>query len=224
MRPFRTALALSVSALMFGCARSPVESFGMMGFRGQRVVFVSDSAEVSFKDESPALQEVRVLPVDGSPEVLLRQAAGQGLYEWGATCQSQFVPKRVTWDPRMGLSRASDGWNVGDAPYLLAYTRATGTDYIVILNKVMVKRGQVRHPGEASARKTFFSEASLDISVIDAKQGKRVWRSPAQSRYETQDSIPRMVPKALELAVDNFYAALPQVHRWGCRDLVDRFK
>jgi hypothetical protein len=223
MRQARLVLAISTSAILFGCARSPVESFGLIGFRGQRVVFVSDSADAAVKEESPSLQDLPLFPLEGSPEVVLRQATGQGLYEWGASCQSQYIPKRVSWDPRMGLSHASDGWNVGDAPYLLAYTKSTNTDYIVVLNKVQVKRGQVRHPGEASLRKTFFAEVGLDLSVIDAKEGRRVYRSPASGRFESSDSLSRLVPRAMELAIDNFFTALPQVHRWGCRELVDRF-
>jgi hypothetical protein len=60
--------------------------------------------------------------------------------------------------------------------------------------------------------------------VIDAKEGNRVWRSPADGRAESSGSPESLVPKAMDLAVDNFFAALPEVHRWGCRDIVDRFK
>jgi hypothetical protein len=124
----------------------------------------------------------------------------------------------------MGLSHAKDGWNVGDPAVLRGYTRATNTDYIVVLNKVALRRGQLARPDEGYAVRPFFADISLDISVIDAKEGKRVWRSPAQGRVESTDSLSRLVPKAIDLAVDNFFAALPQVHRWGCRDLVERFK
>ena len=224
MRRICTTVLATTVAFLSGCARSPAESFGMVGFRGQRVVFVSDSSEISIKEEAPPLLETPLFPKDGSPEILVRQAAGQALYEWGATCRSQFVPKRVSWDPRMGLSKASDGWNVGDPAYLLAYTKSTNTDYIVVLNKVSVKRSQVKQPGIALAKRPLYAEVSLDISVIDAKDGKRVWRSPAVGRFDSNDSLARLVPKALELAVDNFYSSLPQVHRWGCQELVDRFK
>jgi hypothetical protein len=207
-----------------GCARSPAESFGMIGFKDMRVVFVSDSADVLIREESPRLLELAILPGSDVPETLVRTAAGQGLYTWGASCGSQFRPKRVTWDARMGLSHAKDGWNVGDAAVLRSYTRATNTDYIVVLNKVTLRRGQLARPDAGATIRSSFADVSLDISVIDAKEGKRVWRSPAQGRTESTDSLSRLAPKALDLAVDNFFAALPQVHRWGCRDLVDRFK
>lgn len=218
------AIPVAVSALGAGCARSPAESFGMVGFKDMRVVFVSDSSEVAIREASPKFLDAAILPGSGAPETLLRTAAGQDLYNWGANCGSQFQPKRVTWDPRMGLSRAKDGWNVGDAAVLRSYTRATNTDYIVVLNKVAVRRGQLARPDEGSTVRPFFAEVSLDISVIDAKEGNRVWRSPAQGRTQSTDSLSPLVSKALDLAADNFFASLPQVHRWGCRDFVDRFK
>jgi hypothetical protein len=211
-----------MGVLPTGCARSPAESFGMIGFRGMRVVFVSDSSQVAMRDDSPSLLDVPYVPGSGVPETLVRVAAGHSLYVWGADCGSQFAPKRVTWDPRMGLSHASDGWNVGDVAVLRGYARATNTDYIVVLNRVSVRRGQAE-VGERLAGKLPFAEVSLDISVIDAKEGNRVWRSPAQGRAESSSSPESLVPKAMDLAVDNFFAALPEVHRWGCRDIVDRF-
>ena len=225
MRRIPSSFSVALAALVAGCARSPVESFGMIGFRGMRVVFVSDSSEVQIRDESPKLQGVPVVPSPGSPDLLVRAAASQDLYGWGVDCGSEYIAKRVGWDPRMGLSHASDGWNVGDAPALRAYTRSTNTDYIVVLNRVLVRRGQLPHRvGDESPAKVSYAEVSLDISVIDAKIGRRVWRSPALGRAESLDNLSGMVPKALELAVDNFYAALPEVHRWGCKDIVDRFK
>lgn len=225
MRRIPSILFVALAVLVGGCARSPVESFGMIGFRGMRVIFVSDSSDIQIRDESPRFQSVAAIPHPGSPEFLVRSATGQDLYGWGVNCGSEYVSKRVGWDPRMGLSHASDGWNVGDAPALRAYTRSTNTDYIVVLNRVIVRRGQVPHrPGDESPAKVYFTDVSLDISVIDAKIGRRVWRSPAQGRAETTDKLSELVPKALDLAVDNFYAALPQVHRWGCKDIVDRFK
>ena len=213
---------LAMGVLPTGCARSPAESFGMIGFRGMRVVFVSDSSQVAMRDDSPSILDVPYVPGSGVPETLVRVAAGHSLYVWGADCGSQFAPKRVTWDPRMGLSHASDGWNVGDVAVLRGYARATNTDYIVVLNRVSVRRGQAE-VGERLAGKLPFAEVSLDISVIDAKEGNRVWRSPAQGRAESSSSPESLVPKAMDLAVDNFFAALPEVHRWGCRDIVDRF-
>jgi len=219
-----SACLVVAAAIVSGCARSPAESFGMIGFKDMRVVFVSDSADVVIREESPKLMEQAVLPGSEVPETLVRSAAGNDLYSWGANCGSQYSPKRVTLDPRMGLSHAVDGWNVGDAAVLRNYTRATNTDYIVVLNKVTVRRGQSAHPEEGFSVRPSFADVSLDISVIDAKEGKRVWRSPAQGRTQSLDSLSRLVPNALDLAVDNFFAALPQVHRWGCRDLVERFK
>ncbi|HXP89522.1 MAG TPA: DUF4136 domain-containing protein [Fibrobacteria bacterium] len=219
---FTVAAVLAAGVVMTGCARSPAESFGMIGFRGMRVVFVSDSSQVAMRDDSPAFLDVPYVPGSGVPETLVRVAAGHSLYVWGADCGSQFAPKRVSWDPRMGLSHASDGWNVGDVAVLRGYARATNTDYIVVLNRVGVRRG-VAEVGERPSGKLPFAEVSLDISVIDAKEGNRVWRSPAQGRAESSSAPESLVPKAMDLAVDNFFAALPEVHRWGCRDIVDRF-
>jgi len=218
------AILVTLATVPSGCARSPAESFGMIGFKDMRVVFVSDSAEVVIREESPKLMEMAILPGSDVPETLVRSAAGQDLYAWGTNCGSAFRPKRVGLDPRMGLSHAKDGWNVGDAAVLRGYTRATNTDYIVVLNKVSLRRGQLSRPDEGSTVRPSYADATLDISVIDAKEGKRVWRSPAQGRTQSTDSLSRLVPKALDLAADNFFAALPQVHRWGCRDFVERFK
>lgn len=224
MRRISLILPAAMAILATGCARSPVESFGLIGFRGMRVIFVSDSSDVQVHDESANFQSTPVIPEPGSPDILLRNAASQGLYNWGANCGSQYFPKRVGWDPRMGLSHATDGWNVADPAVLRNYTRATKTDYIVVLNRVVVRRGQISHAGQGVAGRLSFVEVSLDISVIDAKLGRRVWRSPAVGRTESVDKLTGLVPQALELAIDNFYAALPQVHRWGCKDIVDRFK
>jgi hypothetical protein len=226
MRRFSSALlACTAFALIAsGCARSPAESFNTIGFRGMRVVFVSDSAEVIIKDQSERTRKVSPMPRTSAPEVAIRQAVGNSLYSWGDGCGSQYIPKRVTWDPRMGLTHATDGWNVGDAAVLRSYTRTTNTDYIVVLNRVNVRRGDVAKPGEGTKAKLSFTDVALDISIIDAKAGKRVWRSPAQSRTEATDSLETMVPQALELAVDNFFVSLPEVRRWGCRTVSERFQ
>ena len=131
----------AISALATGCSRSPAESFNTIGFRGMRVVFVSDSADVVIKDLSERVQKVAAMPRSNAPEVAIRQTVGNALYTWGDGCGSQYIPKRVSWDPRMGLAHATDGWNVGDAAVLRSYTRTTNTDYIVVLNRVNVRRG-----------------------------------------------------------------------------------
>ena len=224
MRRISSALLASSAAALVvsGCARSPAESFNTIGFRGMRIAFVSDSAEIIIKDQSERTRKVAPMPRTAAPEVAIRQAVGNSLYSWGEGCGSQYIPKRVTWDPRMGLTHATDGWNVGDAAVLRSYTRATNTDYIVVLNRVNVRRGDVGKAGEAA--KLSFTDVALDISIIDAKAGKRVWRSPAQSRTEAADSLESMVPHALELAVDNFFVSLPEVRRWGCRTVSERFQ
>ncbi len=224
MRRISSALLASSAAALVvsGCARSPAESFNTIGFRGMRIAFVSDSAEIIIKDQSERTRKVAPMPRTAAPEVAIRQAVGNSLYSWGEGCGSQYIPKRVTWDPRMGLTHATDGWNVGDAAVLRSYTRATNTDYIVVLNRVNVRRGDVGKAGEAA--KLSFTDVALDISIIDAKAGKRVWRSPAQSRTEAADSLESMVPQALELAVDNFFVSLPEVRRWGCRTVSERFQ
>jgi hypothetical protein len=189
-----------------------------------RVVFVSDSADVIIKDQSERTRNVSPMPRTSAPELAIRQAVGNALYTWGDGCGSQYIPKRVTWDPRMGLTHATDGWNVGDAAVLRSYTRTTNTDYIVVLNRVNVRRGDVAKAGDGVKTKLSFTDVALDISIIDAKAGKRVWRSPAQSRTEATDSLETMVPQALDLAVDNFFVSLPEVRRWGCRTVSERFQ
>ena len=226
MRRISPALLACTAAAIFstGCSRSPVESFSSIGFRGMRVVFVSDSADVNIKDLSERVRKVAAMPRTAAPEVAIRQSVGANLYSWGEHCGSQYVPKRVTWDPRMGLSHATDGWNVGDAAVLRSYTRTTNTDYIVVLNRVSVRRGDVAKAGDGATSKLSFSDVALDISIIDARTAKRVWRSPAQARTEATDSLEQMVPQALDLAVDNFFVSLPEVRRWGCRNVGDRFQ
>lgn len=226
MRRFPSALLAiaAISAIAAGCSRSPAESFNTIGFRGMRVVFVSDSADVNIKDLSERVRQVAVMPRSTAPEVAIRQTVGDALYGWGEGCGSQFIAKRVTWDPRMGLAHATDGWNVGDPAVLRSYTRTTNTDYIVLLNKVNVRRGDVAKAGDGVRSKLSYSDVSLDLSIIDAKAAKRVWRSPAQARTEATDSLESMVPHALELAVDNFFVSLPEVRRWGCNTVGERFK
>lgn len=189
-----------------------------------RVVFVSDSADINVKDLSERVRNVSAMPRTTAPEVAIRQAVGNALYAWGENCGSQYIPKRVTWDPRMGLAHATDGWNVGDAAVLRSYIRTTNTDYIVVLNRVNVRRGDVAKAGDLNPSKLSYSDVALDISIIDAKGAKRVWRSPAQARTEAADSLELMVPQALDLAVDNFFVSLPEVRRWGCRTVGDRFQ
>ncbi|MEN9307711.1 MAG: hypothetical protein RL173_1643 [Fibrobacterota bacterium] len=226
MRRISSALlACSTLALIAtGCSRSPAESFTSIGFRGMRVVFVSDSADVNIKDLSERVQKVPAMPRTSAPEVAIRQIVGNSLYGWGEDCGSHYIAKRVTWDPRMGLAHATDGWNVGDAAVLRSYIRTTNTDYIVVLNKVSVRRGDVAKTGDGNNAKLSFADVSLDLSIIDAKTAKRVWRSPAQARTEASDSLEQMVPQALDLAVDNFFVSLPEVRRWGCRNVGDRFQ
>lgn len=218
------AIAGALVSSFTGCARSPVESFKVLGFRGMRVIYVFDSADVEVKDRAPRFANVDVIRGQESPEVGVRSFTGQGLYAWGANCGAKFTPKRGSWDSRMGLSHASDGWNVGDVQVMRNYSRAVNVDYLVVLNRVAVTRGNVVQSGEQVKGTLGYSDVTLDISIIDTRDGKRVWRSLAQGRSEALDSLHRLTPKALEMAVDNFYASLPYVQRWECADLADRFK
>ena len=224
MRRFMLSSIALAGLFLAGCARSPAESFGMVGFRGMRVVFVSDSADVTIRDEAPRFAGIPVLPRPESPEVGIRMEVGQRLYAWGAACGSKFIPKRGSWDAKMGLSHASDGWNVADPAFLRNYARTTNTDYIVVLNRVIVRRGDVARSGELVLGKLGFSDVTLDISVIDAREGNRVWRSPAQGRFEALKELDGVTSRAINISIDNFYAAIPQVHRWGCADMVDNFQ
>lgn len=224
MRRFTLSLIAVMGVLATNCSRSPAESFGMIGFRGMRVVYVSDSADITLKNESTRFESISVLPAGESPEVALRAEVGQRMYAWGANCGSKYVPKRGSWSPKMGLSHASDGWNVADPAFLRNYARTTNTDYIVVLNRVIVRRGDVTRSGEQVLGKLGFADVTLDISVIDAREGSRVWRSPAQGRAESLTELQGITSKGIDIAIDNFYAAIPQVHRWGCSDMVDNFK
>ncbi|MBK9577912.1 MAG: hypothetical protein IPK50_08440 [Fibrobacterota bacterium] len=224
MRRFTLSFFALMVAMATGCSRSPAESFGMIGFRGMRVVYVSDSADVTYRDEATRFESIPLLTRPESPEVAVRAEVGQRLYAWGANCGSKYVPKRGSWDPKMGLSKASDGWNVASPAFLRNYARTTNTDYIVVLNRVMVRRGDVTRSGEKVLGKLGFADITLDLSVIDAREGKRVWRSPAQGRAESLTELGSLTGKAIDISIDNFYAAIPQVHRWGCADMVDNFK
>jgi len=220
----RVSLPVLALGLLASCTRAPSESFANYGIRDARVVFVADSSEIEIKDVAPRFRGVPFLRTGETPAIALRALAGRELAAWGLNCGSHFQPKGGSFDLRMGLVRQTDGWNVGNAQVMRNYVRATGTDYIVLLNKLTVTRGDLDRAGAGLQGKLGQGDAVLDLSVIDARAGKRVWRSQAQARAERADTLEYLGRDAIRQAVDNFFTSLPESHRWGCSDLNDRFK
>lgn len=219
--------ALSLCALSFSafvaCSRAPAESFASEGIRDARVVFVSDSSDVVIKDESTRFKSIPLVRVGETPSTALRAATGKALVGWGS-CGARFMAKPGSFDPRMGLTRQADGWNVGNTQVLRNYVRTTGTDYLVLVNKIGITRADLERMGAGNVGQFAFADATLDISVIDARVGKRVWRSQATGRAERADSLEILGRDAIRMAVDNFFTALPDARRWSCPEMSDRFK
>lgn len=220
----RVLLSVSALGLFASCTRAPSESFANQGIRDARVVFVADSSVVEVKDVSPRFKAVTFLRPGETPAVALRAIAGRELTGWGANCGSKYMSKGGSFDVRMGLVRQTDGWNVGNPVVLRNYVKTTGTDFIVLLNKLTITRGDLERAGAGAQGKLGIGDAVMDISVIDAKAGKRVWRSSAQARAERPDSLELIGRDAIRQAVDNFFTSLPESRRWGCTELMDRFK
>lgn len=221
----RTTLSLCLLSLaaLASCSRAPAETFANEGLRDSRVVFVSDSSEIVIKDESTRFKNIPFVRAGETPSTALRATTGKALVAWG-TCGGKYMSKSGSFDQRMGLSRQTDGWNVGNAVVLRNYVRTTGTDYIVLLNKLSITRADLERTGGGSVGRFAIADAVLDLSIIDAKVGKRVWRSQAQGRAERADSLEVLGQDAIRMAVDNFFTALPDAQRWSCPDLSDRFK
>lgn len=220
----RVLLSIAALGLLPSCTRAPSESFSSHGIRDSRVVFVADSSEVEVKDASPRFKAVSFLRPGETPSVALRAIAGRELTGWGANCGSRYMSKGGSFDVRMGLVRQTDGWNVGNPVVMRNYVKTTGTDYIVLLNKLTITRADLERAGAGTQGKLGMGDAVMDISVIDAKAGKRVWRSTAQAKAERPDSLELLGRDAIRQAVDNFFTSLPESRRWGCTELMDRFK
>lgn len=216
-----TCLAAGLAVGLSGCARGLAENYSSMGFRGQKVVFVADQAEVVAKTTSPALKDVPYVRKGENVQQVFRELVRDSLAAWGADCGAQFFPKEGSYSLRMGLMHAADGWNVADPNVVRTYARATGTDYLVLVNKVEAKRLDVRAADGAAIVGT---DLVLDLSVIDARQGTRVARETITGHSEQADSLGLLIPKALGLAVDNFFVGVPEARRWGCQGLADRFQ
>lgn len=220
-----TALSLCVVTLaaFTSCSRAPAESFASDGIRDARVVFVSDSSEVSIKDESTRFKTIPFVRAGETPTTALRAATSKALFSWGA-CGAKFMPKPGSFDPRMGLARQADGWNVGNPQVLRNYVKTTGTDYLVLVNKIAITRADLERAGAGNVGYFAVADAAIDISVVDARVGKRVWRSQAVGRAERADSLEHLGRDAIRMAVDNFFTALPDARRWSCPEMSDRFK
>jgi hypothetical protein len=214
-------LAVGLMVGLSGCARGLAEGYSSMGFRGQKVVFVADQAEVVVKTTSVALKEMPYLHKGENVQAAFRTLVRDSLAAWGADCGAQFFPKEGSYSLRMGLMHAADGWNVADPNVVKNYARANGTDYLVVVNKIEVKRLDVR---AADGAPIVGADLVLDLSVIDARQGTRVARESITGHSESAQSLEKLVPNALGLAVDNFFVGVPEARRWGCRGLADRFQ
>lgn len=186
------------------------------------MVFVADSSDVVIKDESTRFKGIPFVRPGETPAPALRAATGKALVTWGA-CGSKYMSKAGSFDIRMGLARQTDGWNVGNIQVLRNYVKTTGTDYIVLLNKLSITRADLERVGAGNVGRFASAEAVIDLSVIDARVGKRVWRSQAQGRAERADSLDILGRDAIRMAVDNFFTALPDSRRWSCPELSDRF-
>ncbi|MEN9353621.1 MAG: hypothetical protein RL318_946 [Fibrobacterota bacterium] len=214
-------LALGLVAGLTGCARGLAENYSSMGFRGQKVVFVADQADVVVKTTSEALKNKPYLRMGENVQSAFRALVRDSLAAWGTDCGAQFFPKEGSYSLRMGLMHAADGWNVADPNVLKNYARANNTDYLVVVNKIEVKRLDVR---AADGAPIVGTDLVLDLSVIDARQGTRVARESITGHSESAESLDLLVPKAMGLAVDNFFVGVPEARRWGCRGLADRFQ
>jgi hypothetical protein len=214
-------LVVGTALSLGGCARGLAEGYNSMGFRSQKVVFVADQAEVVAKTTSPALKDVPYMQKGENVQNLFRTLVRDSLTAWGSDCGAKFFPKNGSYSLRMGLMHAADGWNVADENVVRTYARATNTDYLVLVNKIDVKRLDVR---AADGAQIVGTDMVLDISVIDARLGARVARESVTGHSEGRDSLGTLVPKALGLAVDNFFIGVPEARRWGCKGLADRFQ
>lgn len=223
VRPVALSLGLLTLATLASCSRAPAEAFALDGLRDSRVVFVSDTSDVAIKDESTRFKGVPFVRVGETPATALRAATGKDLATWGS-CGAKYMSKSGSFDVRMGLSRQADGWNVGNAMVLRNYVKTTGTDYIVLLNKLSITRADLERMGAGNIGRFAVADAVLDLSVIDARGGKRVWRSQAQGRAERADSLEFLARDAIRMAVDNFFTSLPDSRRWSCPELGERFK
>jgi len=219
----RSLALLAAVGLTASCTRAPSETFSGNGFRDARVVIVADTSDIETKDVSPRFRGIPFVRPGETPAPALRAASGRELTAWGAGCGSRFQPKAGSFDVRMGLVRQADGWNVGNAIVMRNYVRATQTDYLVVVNKVLVSRNEIDRAGAGLQGKIAQVEATLDISVIDAAAGKRVWRSQSQAKAERVDSLEILARDAIRQAADNFFTSLPEARRWGCPEVLDRF-
>jgi len=220
-RSYPLFLAAIAAVGMSGCARGLAESYTSMGFRNQKVVFIADQADVAVRTTAPSLAKTPYFQDKEDASTILRQVTRDSLVAWGFDCGAHFFPKEGSYSLRMGLMHAADGWNVADPSVVANYARANGTDYLVLINRVEVSRSEIRG---ASGNAMLGADIALDVSVIDARQGVRVARQTSLGHSERTDSLSLLMPQAMGLAVDNFFVSVPEATRWGCKELVNRFK
>lgn len=218
---FSAALVAGTLMGLSGCARGLAEGYNSMGFREQKVVFVADQAEVKAKTASETLKSLPYLHAGENTVKVVREVVRDSLTRWGSDCGAQFFPKEGSYSLRMGLMHAADGWNVADQNVVRSYARANNTDYLVVVNSIDIRRGEVSN---AAGKPMLGADVTLDITVIDARQGVRAVRETTTGHFESADSPSTLVQQALGLAVDNFFVGVPEARRWGCKGLADRFK
>lgn len=204
-----------------GCARGLAEGYTSMGFRGQKVVVVADQADVVAKTTAASLEGKPYLAKGENLRNAFRSVVRDSLVAWGEDCGAQFFPKHGSYSLNMGLMRAADGWNVADPNVLRSYAKATNSDYLVVVNRIDVKRLDVR---AADGAPILGTDLTLDLSVIDAQAGTRVARETITGHSESAQAPEQLVTTALGLAVDNFFVGVPEARRWGCSGLSDRFE
>ena len=220
-RSYPLFLAVIAAVGMSGCARGLAESYTSMGFRNQKVVFIADQADVAVRTTAPSLAKTPYFQDKEDASTILRQVTRDSLVAWGFDCGAHFFPKEGSYSLRMGLMHAADGWNVADQNVVRSYARANNTDYLVVVNSIDIHRGEVSN---AAGKPMLGADVTLDVTVIDARQGVRAVRETTTGHFESADSPSTLVQQALGLAVDNFFVGVPEARRWGCKGLADRFK
>ena len=220
-RSYPLFLAAIAAVGMSGCARGLAESYTSMGFRNQKVVFIADQADVAVRTTAPSLAKTPYFQDKEDASTILRQVTRDSLVAWGFDCGAHFFPKEGSYSLRMGLMHAADGWNVADQNVVRSYARANNTDYLVVVNSIDIHRGEVSN---AAGKPMLGADVTLDVTVIDARQGVRAVRETTTGHFESADSPSTLVQQALGLAVDNFFVGVPEARRWGCKGLADRFK
>jgi len=120
-RSYSLFLVAIAAVGMSGCARGLAESYTSMGFRNQKVVFITDQADVAVRTTAPSLEKTPYFQDKEDASTILRKVTRDSLVAWGSDCDAHFFPKEGSYSLRIGLMHAADGWNVAD-PSVVAPT------------------------------------------------------------------------------------------------------